>query len=81
MSILKKIKNIFNIPENKPIMVTVNSYRLNIQSDISAYELFNLTHIRTFSSYKERDDWYNSLSDLCKRHVIKYQEDVDYKHL
>ena len=79
MNIFKKLKRLVNIPESKKI--TVNAYRLNIQTDISAYELYQLTNPRVFLSYMARDEWYNNLSDLCKRHVIKYEELVDYNEL
>jgi len=68
----------FKIFRKKQPKIGVNAYRLNIQTDISAYELHQLTYQRLFSSYMERDAWYNNLSDLCKRHVVKYEELVDY---
>ena len=67
--------NIFR--KNKDVPIKVNAYKLNIQTDVSAYELYQLTHIRVWSSYKARDDWYDNLSDLCKRHVIRYEEVVN----
>lgn len=72
----------FNIFKKKtPTKITVNAYKLNVQSDVSAYELYQLTHQRIFFSYQSRDEWYNNLSDLCKRHVIKYEELVDYNKI
>ena len=78
MSLYQRIKDVFSKSKKKPVKIKVNAYRLKIQPDVSAYELHRLTFQRGFASYMELDDWYDKLPDLCKRHVIKFEEEVDY---
>jgi hypothetical protein len=69
--------NIFK-RKNKPTTIKVNTYRYNIQPDITAYELFHVTSKQVFNTYQKRDEWYNNLSDSCKRNIIKSEEEVEY---
>ena len=88
MNLYQKFKKVIcdylnHVPSNtkQSKKIEVNAYKLNIQTDVSAYELYQLTHQKVFVSYSKRDEWYNNLSDLCKRHVIKYKELVDYNKI
>ena len=57
--------------------IKVNEYRLNIQTDITAYELYKLQTPRIHKSYSELNTWYDNLSDLTKRHIVKHEIEVD----
>ena len=72
--------NIFK-RKKKPASIKVNAYRLNVQSDITAYELYQINLGRMFHSYQARDEWYDKLPELCKRHLTKVEEYVDYNEL
>lgn len=97
VTIFTKIKRWYNKhlscwPQLTPIRQLRTCYDYDVKDDITAFELFQIKPIPIVyahpgetvdQAFSRRDEWYNNLSENCKRHLKKYEDmvTVGYKEL
>lgn len=70
MKIFNAIKQWWNKPQ--PSRIVPSKIQMNIQSDITTYELAKLVlPALRFVSEEQKERWYNNLPEESKRHLKK----------